>query len=129
MTKIDPIIAVKDVNASAEWYMAVFACTRTHGGDNFAVLEDAEGEVLLCLHKWGEHDHPTLMNRLESVGNGLILYYKTGAITEIRKRVEKIAYPIAEDMHLNTNSGKMEFSLRDPDGYYITVTEYHRYEG
>jgi len=40
MTKIDPIIAVKDINVSAEWYQSVFNCKRTHGGNDFAVLED-----------------------------------------------------------------------------------------
>lgn len=40
MKKIDPIIAVKDVNASAEWYHAVFGCKRLHGGNEFAVLYD-----------------------------------------------------------------------------------------
>lgn len=127
--KIDPIIAVKDVNASAEWYVTVFSCRRTHGGDHFAVLKDVNDEVLLCLHKWGEHHHPTMTNAQETAGNGLILYYKTERMAAIRETVEQLGYPVEEDVHLNTNSGKIEFSLRDPDGYYITVSEYHRYEG
>jgi len=36
--KIDPTLAVKDVNKSCEWYQTVFACKRTHGGNDFAVL-------------------------------------------------------------------------------------------
>jgi hypothetical protein len=47
----------------------------------------------------------------------------------IRQNVEKLAWPIEEDVHLNPNSTKMEFSLRDPDGYYLTITEFHKYEG
>ena len=129
MTKIDPIIAVKDVNESSEWYQSVFGCKRTHGGDEFAVLEDENGEVLICLHKWGEHGHPTMINPKITPGNGLILYYKTGNLNIIRANIEKKNYPVEEEIHLNTNSGKKEFSLRDPDGYYLTITEYHKYEG
>lgn len=91
MTKIDPIIAVKDVNESAQWYQSVFDCKRTHGGDHFAVLTDENGEVLVCLHKWGEHEHPTMKNSGITPGNGLILYYKTDRLDIIRANVEKNA--------------------------------------
>lgn len=129
MTKMDPIIAVKDVNESAEWYHSVLGCKRTHGGNDFAVLVDENNDVLMCLHKWGEHEHPTMVNPKITPGNGLILYYKTDHLKTIRANVEKMNYPVEADIHLNTNSGKKEFSLQDPDGYYITVTEYHKYEG
>ena len=129
MTKIDPIIAVRDVNVSAEWYQSVFECKRTHGGNDFAVLVDENNETLICLHKWGEHEHPTMTNPNITPGNGLILYYKTANLDRIRQNIEKINYPIEEDLHLNPNSGKQEFSLRDKDGYYWTITEFHNYEG
>ena len=129
MIKIDPIIAVKDVNRSSEWYQSVFGCKRTHGGDEFAVLVDENNQVLICLHKWGEHGHPTMQNPGITPGNGLILYYKTDKLEEIRNNVSKMEYPLAEEIHLNPNSRNMEFSLWDPDGYYLTVTEYHEYEG
>ena len=47
----------------------------------------------------------------------------------IRQNVEKIGGAIEEDIHLNPNSTKKEFSIRDPDGYYLTITEFHKYEG
>lgn len=129
MTKIDPIIAVEDVNASVEWYQRVFGCKRKHGGNDFAVLEDENDEVLICLHRWGAHEHPTMTNPNITPGNGLILYYKTDNLEEIRQRVQQMRYPIEEDVHVNPNSLRKEFSLRDKDGYYWTITEYHSYEG
>ena len=129
MTKIDPIIAVKDVEKSAKWYENIFGCKRKHGGDEFAVLVSENEEVLLCLHKWGAHEHPTMTNPNIKPGNGLILYYKTDNINAIRQNVEKLRHPVAEDIHINPNSTKKEFSLRDPDGYYLTITEFHNYEG
>ena len=129
MTKIDPIIAVKDVAASSKWYEAIFSCRRTHGGDEFAVLVSENNEVLICLHQWGRHEHPTMANADIPPGNGLILYFKTDNVNDIRQNVAKANWPVEEDIHLNTNSNKMEFSFRDPDGYYWTITEFHNYEG
>ncbi|MEO6719608.1 MAG: VOC family protein [Ferruginibacter sp.] len=129
MTKIDPIIAVKDVDASSKWYEKIFGFKRTHAGNEFAVLVSEDDEIILCLHKWGEHDHPTMTNPNITKGNGLILYFRTENMDTIRQNVEKINGIVEEDIHLNTNSLKKEFSLRDLDGYYLTITEFHKYEG
>ena len=128
MIKIDPIIAVKDVGDSVQWYQQIFGFTRTHGGSDFAVLE-WDNEIVLCLHKWGEHDHPTMKDPNIATGNGLVLYFKTDRMDEIRQNIKRSGYPVGEEVHLNPNSTKKEFSLRDPDGYYLLVTEFHKYEG
>jgi catechol 2,3-dioxygenase-like lactoylglutathione lyase family enzyme len=130
MTKIDPIIAVKDVEASSLWYRQIFGFRRKHGGNEFAVLVSEDDEVILCLHKWDEHQHPTMTNPNITSGNGLILYFRTEEDLDIlRQNIEKLGYEIEEEIHLNSNSLKKEFSLRDPDGYYLTITEFHTYEG
>jgi predicted enzyme related to lactoylglutathione lyase len=129
MTKIDPIIAVRDVEASSKWYQSVFGCKSMHGGKEFDILVFEDGEILLCLHKWGEHGHPTMTNQTITPGNGLILYFRTDNMDAIRENVEKILGAVEEDVHVNPNSTKREFSLRDPDGYYLTITEFHKYEG
>ena len=129
MAKIDPIIAVKDIEISSKWYQSVFNCRSMHGGKEFDILVSENDEILICLHKWGEHEHPTMINPNITPGNGLILYFKTDNMNVIRQNVENISGSIEEDTHLNPNSTKMEFSLRDPDGYYLTVTEFHKYEG
>src|SRR5680860_564696 len=117
MTKIDPIIAVKDVKASFRWYQLIFGFRSIHGGDDFAVLVSENDEILLCLHKWGEHGHPSMENPNITPGNGLILYFRTENMNDILQNVKMMDYPVEEDVHLNPNSTKMEFSIRDPDGY------------
>lgn len=129
MTKIDPIIAVNDVESSSKWYLQVFGFKRIHGGDDFAVLVSENDEILLCLHKWGEHEHPTMMNPGIAPDNGLILYFRTENLNAIRQNIRNAGGSVEKDIHLNPNSRKMEFSLRDPDGYYLTVSEFHKYEG
>src|SRR4030095_5889087 len=129
MTKIDHIIAVKDVEASSKWYQSVFNCRSMHGGKEFDIIVSENDEILICLHKWGEHQHPTMINPSIPPGNGLILYFRTENMNVIRQNVEKIGALVVEDIHLNPNSRKKEFSLRDPNGYYLTITEFHKYEG
>ena len=129
MTKIDPIIAVKDVEASSKWYQSIFGCRSMHGGKEFDILVSENDEILICLHKWGEHGHPTMTNPSITPGNGLILYFRTENMDVILQNVEKTGASIEEGIHLNPNSKRKEFSLRDPDGYYLTVTEFHKYEG
>ena len=129
MNKIDPIIAVKDVEASSRWYQSVFDCRSMHGGKEFDILLSSENEVFLCLHKWGAHGHPTMENPMITTGNGLILYFRTEHMNRIRENVRREGHTVEEEIHLNPNSTKLEFSIRDPDGYYLTVTEFHKYEG
>ena len=129
MTKLDPIIAVKDVKVSSKWYQSVFGCRSMHGGNEFDILVSENDEILMCLHKWGEHEHPTMSDSSITPGNGLILYFRTENINLIRQNVKKTGCLIVEDIHLNPNSTKKEFSIRDPDGYYLTITEFHEYEG
>ncbi|MEO6638593.1 MAG: VOC family protein [Ginsengibacter sp.] len=129
MIKIDPIIAVKDIEVSSRFYQSVFNCRSMHGGTEFDVLVDENDEVLLCLHKWEAHGHPTMTNQNITPGNGLILYFRTDKMITIRENVERMGSFVAEEIHINPNSTKKEFSMTDPDGYYLTITEYHKYDG
>lgn len=129
MTRLDPIIAVKNVEASAEWYRNIFGFNNAHGGDHFAVLTNKDNEIILCLHAWEMDNHPTMTNPNITTGNGLLLYFRTDDWKEIKQNLDKIDWTLEEEIHQNANSLKQEFSFRDPDGYFITVTEFHIYEG
>ena len=129
MTKLDPIIAVKNVEASSNWYQSVFGCNSNHEGNHFDILTDKEGEVMLCLHQWGEHDHPSMQDSSIIPGNGLILYFRSENLVEVRQNVEKMNYAVETEIQMNPNSHKKEFSLRDLDGYCLIISEYHNYQG
>lgn len=127
MTKLDPIIAVKDVAATANWYEKIFGFRRAHGSNDFAVLENENGDVMLCLHRWAAHAHPSLSDQQIVAGNGLLLYFRTNRLNQVRKNVETHQIKVEEEIHLNENSLQREFSIRDPNGYFLTVSEYHEY--
>ena len=117
---------LKPVLNGINQYLIAEACTAER---NLMCWSLENNAVLICLHKWGAHEHPTMINPNITPGNGLILYFKTGKMNDIRKNAEKIGWPSEEDIHVNPNSTKKEFSMKTPDGYYLTVTEYHEYEG
>src|SRR5713101_9734163 len=72
------IIGVGDVPRSFKWYQALFGQPVTlPAHDYFGQILDSDGTVLLCLHKWGAHEHPSLMSPDHGVpGNGLLLFFR-----------------------------------------------------
>ncbi len=129
MTKLDTIIAVKDVEASAKWYHDIFGFNNIHGGDHIGVLKNKEEDIMLCLRPWEKDKQTPMSDPNITVRNGLIFYFRTPDWKEIKQNLDKNKWKIEEDIHLNENSIRQEFSFRDPDGNYITVSEYHEYEG
>ena len=57
------VIGVGDVSRSIKWYQELFGQPVTlPAHDYFGQILDSDGTVLLCLHKWGAHEHLSLMN-------------------------------------------------------------------
>ena len=74
-------------------------------------------------HQWGAHGHPSLMSPDEaSTGNGLLLFFSVDDYERALKRERTLVARLEEEPHVNPNTQTMEFSLRDPDGYYVTVS-------
>lgn len=123
MTRLETIIAVKDVAKSSKWYQDVLNLKSNHGGDSFEMLANHNEEVILCLHKWGEHEHPTLTNPNTTIGNGLILYFRVTNLSAIWRKIVKFNLTVKQEPHLNENSGQQQFILKDLDGYYLKISE------
>jgi catechol 2,3-dioxygenase-like lactoylglutathione lyase family enzyme len=118
------IIGVIDVPRSFKWYQALLGLpeTRPHH-DYFGQVLDTDGTVLLCLHQWGAHEHPSLKNPDEArPGNGLLLFFRVDDFDMALKRTRALVTRVEEEPHVNPNTRTREFSLRDPDGYYVTVS-------
>src|SRR5262245_52169935 len=57
------IVGVGDVPRSFKWYQSLLGLPGTAPAhDYFGQILDSDGTVLLCLHEWGAHDHPSLMS-------------------------------------------------------------------
>ena len=118
------IIGVSDVPASFHWYQSLFGQAKTAPAhDHFGQILDADGTVLLCLHKWGSHDHPSLMSPDQATpGNGLLLFFRVDDFEAALERARPLVASFEEEPHENPNTRTEEFSLRDLDGYYVTIS-------
>lgn len=124
MKRIWTIVGVSDVSASFKWYQSLFGQPETGPGHaDFGQILDSDGTVLLCLHQWGAHEHPTLTSPDQATpGNGLLLFFRVDDFDQSLKRVRALGARLEEEPHANPNTRTMEFSLRDPDGYYVTIS-------
>ena len=124
MKRIWTIIGVKDVRASLSWYQSLFGQLPTlPGHEDFGQILDSDGTVLLCLHQWGAHGHPSLMSPDEATpGNGLLLFFRVDDFDRSLESARDLAAAFEEEPHVNPHTRTREFSLRDPDGYYVTIS-------
>jgi hypothetical protein len=56
-------------------------------------------------------------------GNGLLLFFRVDDVAVSLKAARALVGGLEEEPHENPNTRTMEFSLRDPDGYYVTINE------
>ena len=118
------IIGVSDVPGSFKWYQALFGQPATlPAHDYFGQILDSDGTVLLCLHEWGAHEHPSLKSPDHGKpGNGLLLFFRVDDFDLALQRARSLVTRLDEEPHVNPNTQTKEFSLRDPDGYYVTIS-------
>lgn len=118
------IIGVADVALSFKWYQTLFGQEETSPAhDYFGQVIDTDGTVLLCLHKWGSHDHPPLASPDQAQpGNGLLLFFRVDDFDESLSRARTLVSTLEEEPHLNPSTETNEFALRDPDGYYVMIS-------
>lgn len=118
------IIGVADVDHSFRWYQSLLGLAASAPAhDYFGQLIDSDDTVLLCLHRWGSHDHPTLCSAATAPpGNGLLLFFRVDDFEEALSRARTLAPRLEQEPTLNPGTGTLEFALRDPDGYYVMVS-------
>ncbi len=124
MKRIWTIIGVRDVSSCLKWYQSLFGQPATPPAhDDFGQILDSDGTVLLCLHEWGTHGHPPLMSPdHETLGNGLLLFFRVDDFDLALQRARALVSRFEEEPHVNPNTQTREFSLRDPEGYYVTIS-------
>ena len=118
------IIGVNDVPSSFKWYQTLFGQPETQPGhDYWGQIVDSDGTVLLCLHQWGAHDHPSLTSpNTATPSNGLLLFFRVDDFDMVLERARTLVARFEEEPSRNANTETMEFSIRDPDGYYVTIS-------
>lgn len=125
MRRLWTIIGVRDVAQSLKWYQALLGLPQTAPEhDYFGQLRDTDGTLLLSLHEWGAHNHPTLASpELARPGNGMLLFFRVDEFERALQDGRALAIRLHEEPKVNTNTETRKFALHDPDGYYVMVSE------
>ena len=86
------IIGVRNVTESFRWYQSLFGQPATAPAhDFFGQLVDTDGTVLLCLHEWGAHEHPSLESPDRATpGNGLLLFFRVDDFDDALARARRL---------------------------------------
>jgi catechol 2,3-dioxygenase-like lactoylglutathione lyase family enzyme len=118
------IIGVADVRRSLAWYLHLLGLPAAEPAhEHFGQIRDAGGTVMLSLHRWGDHGHPSLTSPEHGPpGNGLLLFFRVDEFDTALGRARAAGSRLDEEPHVNPNTGTSEFSLRDPDGYHVTIS-------
>src|SRR6266571_9727 len=86
------IIGENDVASSFKWYQRLLGLPETAPAhDYWGQIHDTDGTVLLCLHGWGAHEHPSLTSPdTATPGNGLLLFFRVDDFDMALKRARAL---------------------------------------
>lgn len=117
-----PLIATHDVPATSVWYQTVLGLHSGHGGDDYDQLLNAQGGMVLQLHRWDAHEHAHIGNsQLSARGNGVLLWFQTDAFDAAVTRALDHGAKVLEGPKLNPNAQHRELWLQDPNGYVVVI--------
>src|SRR3982074_3210296 len=116
-----PLIAVRNVEASSRWYQRLLGCKSGHGGAEYERLVEGD-RLILQLHHWDAHEHPNIGDpRTTPYGNGVVLWFQIERFDAAVARARAMSAEILEGPLVNRNAGHREIWLRDPDGYVVVL--------
>jgi catechol 2,3-dioxygenase-like lactoylglutathione lyase family enzyme len=122
-----PLICVRDVEASSRWYQRLLGCQSDHGGPNYERLV-RDGKLVMQLHNWDvEHHHGRIGDpQIEPHGNGVLLWFEIDDFDAAVARAEELKAEVILPRHRNPPDGNggpnhWEIWLRDPDGYKVVL--------
>ncbi len=120
--KIEPLIVVKDVQTSSQFYQDLLQCQSGHGGNEYEMLISDE-QPILQLHRQETHEHPEIWDPKIKNGNGIVLWFRTDDFENVVRRARKLNAKIVAEPHVNQNALQNEFWIRDPDGYLVVISD------
>jgi catechol 2,3-dioxygenase-like lactoylglutathione lyase family enzyme len=122
--RAQPLIAVRDVRASARWYSHLLGLNPLPEHPHRDVYDRlfCAGNLILQLHAWDEEDHPNLVNAdAAPPGHGVLLWFEVDDFDGAVQRARSLNAQVIEEPHVNRRPNHREMWLRDPDGYVVVI--------
>ncbi len=123
-----PLLCVKDVEATSRWYQRLLGCKSEHGGPDYERLT-VGGKLILQLHNWStEHHHGPIGDpKLKPYGNGVLLWFETDDFDAAAVRAREMKVEVVMPRHRNPpqedgGPNHWELWLRDPNGYTVVLS-------
>ena len=117
--RTDTMLFVADVEASSRWYQEFLGMQSGHGGAEFEMLMD-DDTPLLQLHRLSaDHDHGVRTDG--ALGNGVVVFVHVEDVDAAHARAVELGIDVVEAPHENELAGMRECTVRDPDGYTLTL--------
>lgn len=122
-----PLLAVRDVRASARWYATLLGAERTSElmrSDHDDVYDRllVDGALVLQLHAWDAEEHPNLVDPDGGRnGHGVLVWFELDDFDSGVERARELGAVVVEDVHVNDAPAHREMWLRDPDGYLVVI--------
>ena len=107
-----PLIAVRDVEASSRWYQRLLGARSDHGGAEYERLVAPAGKgaperLILQLHGWEvEHDHGHIGDEAKPHGNGVLLWFEIDDFDRAVARATKLGAEVVLPPHRNPPDGE-----------------------
>jgi catechol 2,3-dioxygenase-like lactoylglutathione lyase family enzyme len=119
--KPQPLIAVRDVEASSAWYRRLLGRQIGHGGRDYEQLV-RDGEMLMQLHHWGDHDHPNLGDPGAAPPVTAFCFGLRPMTSRApSQNARALGARIISEPHVNPNARHREIWIGDLDGYVVVL--------
>jgi len=83
-----------------------------------------KGELLLMLHHPELDEHPGLETPGQAPAEaGVLLYFSVSNLNDVFARAQDMGVEVLAEPEYHPKSHAVEFSVRDPDGYLLSVSE------
>src|SRR5262249_16071627 len=119
--RLQPLICVRDVEASSRWYQRLLGCQSAHGGPEYERLAWQDGVILKFDQRdVGNHQGRIGDPNITAYGNGVLLWFVLDDFDAAVARAKEIKAEVIKPRHRSENA-HWECWLRDPEGYTIVL--------
>jgi predicted enzyme related to lactoylglutathione lyase len=115
------MLFVRDVPGSVAWYKTLLGADNDRGGNRYDRIV-RNGSILLRLHSVDTDRHPAVVSPNDGIaGRGVLLFVRVSDLDDVHRRALDLGAEIVQPPYQNEEARHIAFTLRDPDGYALTI--------